>query len=547
MRTKTEEIIGEAPEGTEPRTDGTWNAGPNPNQEMLDVLWVIFGELELKEKNGELRRPNSRKSFSYTELLEEFDEQDVPPTKAVFLEAVKAYIAHLRNPVGEEEDSRPGDLYGFVMGWLAENKYSYTTGARWQREDSNGAMIDAKSMVEVASVIQVEVGLENTARVKIRAKKKSNWPPALLTSKESILGIIDRVEFLAIQQQDEKLREQLQFDNTSTFPLDAWVESILTLYGLRGSMPEAVLMFKQMMWCTKRHLYNQHVENRHMFVFYSPKQGIGKTRILRELSSLWPQMYVEDASLMALKDGKEHKALISGRISLCFDELALAAEDGMGEVLKQAITKISVSGRDNYANKANSVVSRATFTASSNLSVSDVFPDNSGMRRYFEFHLEPVDNEPYLNLTGQLDRDTIEAAYKAINETDDIGFYDTSPSFRYATLVKSVQHIQATYVNVEDKIAQHCKNSGTVIYRGQDTDPATIQASGYTLIQLDSFCKTFNRWMDAKGYKKWSNGTVMRCLKSRFFHITTVPTKNGGQEDAIYVKRGVTTNNGVSP
>jgi hypothetical protein len=499
---------------------------------------IIIGLM--KEDNVSLRedgRPykkNARSEYSHADLMSLWDDEDFSPSRKDFNDAVDYWQETRTSRISDSRDRFPTDVSVWIKQYLDDNGYFIDENGVFMQE-VNGVFTDV-SMPALKSQIYLEIHQDNLRR--IEESDDENRIPPLDTKKELQEATISVMITQKTKNREQELKALITHDPDIVFDLDAWINDVFGIYGLNKNRKESVHMFKQMLWTIKRHIFCKRVDFRFMFVFYSAKQGIGKTEMLILLNRLWPNKYLANASLSKLVEPKEMKAMLNGYVACDFQELAKATEEGMAEALKRAITAKDITGRDNYANIATTQYSRTCLLASSNLSVGDVFSDSTGMRRYFEFYFDPKDKHPYHNLDGHFDVDTLIKVYKSINENDDIGFYSSEKSYEYADIIRSIENIQEEYVNVDDKITMYCRNTGIEIYRGVSEDPIEIDKEGFKLQKLETFRRAYLRWLDKNGYKSWNISTIRNVLKNRHFLIQ-FNSDTKGEYEVIYVREKV--------
>lgn len=491
----------------------------------------------MKEENVTLRedgRPykkNARAEYTHTDLMAVWDDEDFSPSRKDFNDALKFWNDTKIQQISASRELYPMDVAVWIKQYLDDRGYFIDENGVFMCQ-VDGVYTDV-SLPALKSQIYLEIHQENLRR---RSESTDdNQIPPLDTKKELQEAAITVMISEKTKEREQELKNRIRYDATLKFNIDAWINDIFDIYGLTKNRKESVLMFKQMLWTIKRHIFCKSVDFRFMFVFYSPKQGIGKTEMLIHLNKLWPNKYLRNASLSKLTDTKETKAMLSGYVACDFQELASATEDGMAEALKRAITAKDITGRDNYANIATTQYSRTCMLASSNLSVGDVFSDSTGMRRYFEFYFDPKDKHPYHNLDGHFDEETLVKVYKTINEDDDHGFYSSDRSYEHADIIRSIENIQEEYVNVDDKITMYCRNTGIEIYRGVSEDPIEISKEGYTVQKLDTFRRTYLRWLEKNGYRSWNMSTIRNVLKNRHF-LLQFNTDAKGEYEVIYIR-----------
>lgn len=362
-------------------------------------------------------------------------------------------------------------------------------------------------------------------------------PPLTEKDKGHITAAITELLAKRAQSKIKRIRKKLAFDPQSDFPIDDWCEELLKAYGLKTHIEESVCVFKHMLWSIKRAIWLKDVDLPLFYTFYSKKQKIGKTRLIQQLAESFPDMYSGSGNLVSLTDSKNAQALVKGRALIDFQELAIGGgstkvNHDMIAALKQAITTDVIVGRGLYTSSDVAQQNRAVMCSSTNIHVWDIVRDSTGMRRYFEFLLDPDSPTPYRDAEELLK--FITEAYRAIDEEDDKGFFHDK-----APLMDKISAIQEGYVKMEDKISMFLRNSGWTVGVGEEDDGPQMAADGYECMKLRSFVSSFANWLkeNKESDNYWTTSRVRLALESNNFYTFDKENLKGGSESYLWVKR----------
>lgn len=195
-----------------------------------------------------------------------------------------------------------------------------------------------------------------------------------LTSEERRAALTEIIREKA-QAKLEILRQDFACEGDDLDELEKFV-NILT-----GNDDEADLYaLAHSLWMVKRGLFDLRRSYHHMLVF-TGKQGIGKSTAIEMLTEPLKIMR-RYTNIGDLSDSSSVQSFSTYLIHIC-EELAGHKKSDI-ETLKDTITNNSPSTRLRYEAFISEFTNRATFFGSSNNPIATIFPDSTGMRRFFE-------------------------------------------------------------------------------------------------------------------------------------------------------------------
>lgn len=329
-------------------------------------------------------------------------------------------------------------------------------------------------------------------------------------------------------------RSNIAYDPNSDFDLDGWVKALLSEYGIDWeTIPGHVVMFKHMLYTIKRGLFClRNREEWPMHIFYSRRQGTGKTELLKLLCAPFPYAYSNQGKFSKLLEDKAFKAMVRDKVLVDFQELATPKDirGPHGEIdvgviadIKAAITSLYIEGRGLYTSENEKEFQFATFASSANMHIYDVLQDPGGMRRFWEYGVTA--DKSHLPIEARWTENNrilaaIEKAYRHINENDPYGFfYPGCP--HYDEIIK----IQESYAK-SDMFSKFCEMN-KVSVQGHEEE-------GYVKMALPSFIKKFNRWMERQGNNSWKATTIINLMSQK----DIIPEReeiNGKVQEVVYV------------
>lgn len=314
--------------------------------------------------------------------------------------------------------------------------------------------------------------------------------------------LVQDSRIMAIKQ----ARDSVKYNENTTFNLEGWTAALLDCYGIESSAAN-ICMFKHLLYSIKRGVFQyRDGELRPFQVFFSRKQGTGKTTLLKNLCSPFPTFYSENGRIRSLLEGKALKAMVRNKALVDFQELATPVHMRKGDELdmgivaeiKAALTSTTSEDRGLYT--ADSVKEKvyATFVSSSNVHVYDVIQDPGGMRRFWEYQMDPKqDPRTRWKEAGEL-LEYLQEAYQSIDEGDPMGFfYVGCPEF------DEIERIQATYAK-SDTFSKYCDDV--------QIEVQNYPEDGFEAVQFNSFVKKFNRHQVRNGNREWRANSLLMLL-----------------------------------
>jgi hypothetical protein len=191
------------------------------------------------------------------------------------------------------------------------------------------------------------------------------------------------------------LREKLVFEKDCAAQVDKDLREVLKLFTPKTPLKLSVYVLKQWCWQVKRFLYGMEVKAPLLVNIYGEGQGTGKTTLTEELTKVFGS-YRQNADLSQAMDTRHNKLWTENYVIL-FDELAKADGEGGRQtaasskaslsVLKFLLTSKEIAQRD--MGRTRFTKGSRTFSAfsSSNVPVSEILFDPTGMRRFFEIEI----------------------------------------------------------------------------------------------------------------------------------------------------------------
>lgn len=208
------------------------------------------------------------------------------------------------------------------------------------------------------------------------------------------LGITDK-DIQNVILAEAELRKQADISDFLTRRASSpgpWVQMLMA--GTAEELAVAQAVMDSWIWQIKRKMSSSdplqwNITAPIMPVFVGENgQGDGKSYLvekhIKPQFSSW--MYSSNTKMDTLNSYRE-QATIADYYIVSFDEMA-GARKTEKEALKSFITEFSIGGRGMYQSTATKKTVLSSCIATSNISIRDLIPDNSGMRRFFEI---PVD------------------------------------------------------------------------------------------------------------------------------------------------------------
>lgn len=188
---------------------------------------------------------------------------------------------------------------------------------------------------------------------------------------------------------------------------------------------ETKVILKHFVWQVKRKMTNRDVDY-HCMPVLTGLQGTGKSELIKRFVK--PLIdFTTFTDFQQVADKSNHG--IWSKYILVFDEMSKAGQTDM-DMIKNAITSTKTGSRVHYSHDNAEFKNNATFIGSANRSLSRIFFDDTGMRRFFEivclrkFDWAITNSIPY------------ETLWKSINEQED------SPLFEDDALLDKIKNIQ---------------------------------------------------------------------------------------------------------
>lgn len=203
---------------------------------------------------------------------------------------------------------------------------------------------------------------------------------------------------------------------------DVYLKGIIENFSFQGDPELNLAVLKQWLWQTKRFFMGKPVTDPIMLNLYAAKGGGGKTQIIKKLSEPL-EAYTATSTLDAVLDSREH-GLFTDRYIVFFDEMSLGKiEHGqIGPLmagLKKLLTEDKITQRNMRENSHSK--KRRTFSpaATSNQPLTQLLPDDSGMRRFFEIEMLATPNTARILQLRAIDASVI---WKGIDENLERGY-----------------------------------------------------------------------------------------------------------------------------
>lgn len=312
--------------------------------------------------------------------------------------------------------------------------------------------------------------------------------------------------------------------------LEAWVKCLLETYGI-SPVAKNIAMFCHLLYLIKRRVFNKIDNERPLFfVFFSRRQGTGKTTLISKLATPFPWAYSPDGVLGNLTSANDYKAMVRNKYIIDFQELAISSsiKGERGEVdpgviakIKQAITTGVIGGRAMYGTGNTVEAQSAIFTSSSNVHIYDVIQDPGGMRRFWEFRMEPRQDVDFATANEILA--DVADAYRAIDENDPRGFY-----YPGCPCWDEMQSTQEGYAKA-DSFSQFLRSKGW--------DVCPDEGSGYEATTCSKLRTDFNHWLSLRGDREWSMSAMLRLLAQKDIIPQRIKAPNGKIDDVLYLNK----------
>lgn len=341
-------------------------------------------------------------------------------------------------------------------------------------------------------------------------------PPA----REDCLDMLaDCKEDAMIQMREEKL-DAIRFDPESKFDFMEWTEKVFAFYKIENTKLTR-RMFKHMMHQTKRAAFCYFTEQDFMYLFYSKVQGIGKSRLVKHLTSPFFNGLNDSATLGMLKDDNSRRALFSDAPAVIdFKEMGLggaSSNESFAAEMKSFMDQKVFKTRQMFADYLVDTHAYSVWVSSTNLRVEEVIKD-SDYRRFFsfDFGLTKEDKVEYnrTNKWEEIDQffaETLKDAYRSLDENREP---PTIQGQRFVELCDA----QAKYATRTDTIQTFLNEIGYEL----STDPE----DGFTEITDKLVYSRYKVWAKENGYKVYNIG-VMQVLIAQSVNARTHANGDG--------------------
>lgn len=190
--------------------------------------------------------------------------------------------------------------------------------------------------------------------------------------------------------------------------INRWYE-VASYFFKDGDLSAAAVM--KVMWSVKRKMLRMPVPYHHFVVFYSGKQGSGK-------SSVWGFIKTPISDLC--KDPADVADLVSNAQLDMFNYALLEVPEMSGAEkadiakLKSIVTASTVSRRVFFTQSVRDVYNSATFVGTCNLPLATLLKDSTGMRRFVQCDVKPLTLNPHWDQIKNFD---YAALWRAVDHT----------------------------------------------------------------------------------------------------------------------------------
>lgn len=229
------------------------------------------------------------------------------------------------------------------------------------------------------------------------------------------------------------LKTSLNYKESCKKYLDGFVDWLCNTFQFTGNKELNIAIIKQWIWQTKRLYSGQVVTDPLMINFYSKSGGSGKTTLVREIIKPLTD-YSAEANLDILLDSREH-GLFTDRFVVLFDDIGLGKLEygqvgALTAAFKQMLTSVKITQRN--MRETSHTKKRRTFSpiSTSNVPITQVLPDDSGMRRFFEIGVDSPKEKAWGNVEKLQKLDMVKV-WTGVDENNNKGFiYQGSEALR---------------------------------------------------------------------------------------------------------------------
>jgi hypothetical protein len=332
------------------------------------------------------------------------------------------------------------------------------------------------------------------------------------------------------------LRDYLRYNPRLNDPTDA-ISWLLSVYYI-NPIPANIAVFKHMLWSIKRCIWDKTIDRPLFYCFHSSQQAVGKTELIKRLTTGFEWVYSANGSLRSLLHENDTIAMLRDAVLIDFQELSLgnlrdrttgAIDESVIAKLKAVITSPTIGGRIMYTSDNGTEAKRAVFSSSTNKHIWEVISDATGMRRYWEFELH-VPSIAERRATGKsefyLDAnvffDSIAEIYQAIDESNDRGFvYPGCPEW------ESITNTQASYAR-SNPLLTYITQSGWV-FKKSCTEISTK-------VTVRKIVDGFNAYLDKQRMSPWKGNTVIYNIRDHFEVIPEHVVEGLKSEDIYHIE-----------
>ena len=328
-----------------------------------------------------------------------------------------------------------------------------------------------------------------------------------------------------------RLQDKLAYRGDASY-VDKMVKGLLECYFIETN-DENIAAFKHLIWSIKRKIFLKQLPESLFYCLHSTRQHMGKTTFLRKLCTGFEWAYSPNGLLTNLLKPNDYKAMCRGKFLLDFQELSInvkssstgTVDESVVTALKSVISTDTISGREMYMSTDSVERQTAIFVSSTNKHIWDVINDVSGMRRYWEFTMNPPREgfDPEFYLKANVYFENITDLYQGIDENDPRGFYHPScPEW------KSMRAIQETYVR-ENPFLGYLHSKGIEIVPDGDEDTQEVPVR--KLVDI------FNNHLKERGDPPWTARHVVWVVSANR-DIIPIPIQKGNKLSEIYYVKG---------
>jgi hypothetical protein len=339
-------------------------------------------------------------------------------------------------------------------------------------------------------------------------------------SREDCRDILSTCKEDAIIQMREEKLDAIRFDPDSKFDFKSWTEKVFAYYKIHNGKLER-RMFKHMMHQIKRAAFCKFTEQDFMYLFYSKVQGIGKSRLVRHVTSPFFNGLNDSATLRMLQDDNTKKALFSDAPAVIdFKEMGLGgsgSSENFAADMKAFMDAKVFKTRQMFADYLVDSYAYSVWVSSTNLRVEEVIKDTDYRRFFsFDFGLTEEDKKEY-NRTNKwaeiddfFDR-TLVDAYRSLDE-------DKEPPLIQGERFVELCEAQASYANSVDTIKTFLSD---IKY-----ELSTTQKAGFSEITDKLIYSRYKVWAKENGYKVYNIG-IMEVLIAQSVNARTHTNEDG--------------------